>query len=136
MGYRRMAGYQPELVCLLSWLPTDKVPILTDIAINSKYGLYDTSIFVRAKFISFVLYFRLIFGLENGLVVVDYLSKFILMNMATSDLYGTMDPFQRATSSPKRRGTSNESNNDDSNTFSYEYQVKSLVCFFLSRKSN
>ncbi|CAF1670157.1 unnamed protein product, partial [Adineta ricciae] len=107
MGYRRMAGYQPELVCLLSWLPTDKVPILTDIAINSKYGL-------------------LIFGLENGLVVVDYLSKFILMNMATSDLYGTMDPFQRATSSPKRRGTSNESNNDDSNTFSYEYQQRSL----------
>jgi len=41
MGYRRMAGYQPELVCLLSWLPTDKIPILTDISINSKYGLYE-----------------------------------------------------------------------------------------------
>lgn len=40
MGYRRMAGYQPELVCLLSWLPNDKIPVLTDIAINSKYGLY------------------------------------------------------------------------------------------------
>ena len=40
MGYRPMAGYQPELVCLLSWLPNDKIPILTDIAINSKYGLY------------------------------------------------------------------------------------------------
>ncbi|UJR25564.1 hypothetical protein I4U23_006909 [Adineta vaga] len=105
-GYRRMAGYQPELVCLLSWLPTDKVPLLTDISINSKYGL-------------------LIFGLENGLVVIDFLSQFILMNMATADLYGTMDPFQRATSSPKRRGTSNESNNDDSNTFSYEYQPSS-----------
>jgi len=39
LGYRRMAGYQPELVCLLSWLPTDKIPVLTDIAINSKYGL-------------------------------------------------------------------------------------------------
>ncbi|CAF4696771.1 unnamed protein product, partial [Rotaria magnacalcarata] len=25
-GYRRMAGYQPELVCLLSWLPSDKIP--------------------------------------------------------------------------------------------------------------
>lgn len=36
-----MAGYQPELVCLLSWLPTDKIPVLTDMAINSKYGLYD-----------------------------------------------------------------------------------------------
>lgn len=39
LGYRRMPGYQPELVCLLSWLPTDKIPVLTDIAINSKYGL-------------------------------------------------------------------------------------------------
>jgi len=46
------------------------------------------------------------------------------MNMTTGDLYGTMDPFQRTTSSPKRRGPSNESNNDDSNIFSYDYQVK------------
>ncbi|CAF4632320.1 unnamed protein product, partial [Rotaria magnacalcarata] len=38
-GYRRMAGYQPELVCLLSWLPSDKIPVLTDTSINSKYGL-------------------------------------------------------------------------------------------------
>lgn len=41
-----MAGYQPELVCLLSWLPNDKIPVLTDIAINSKYGLYVNVIFV------------------------------------------------------------------------------------------
>jgi hypothetical protein len=66
---------------------------------------------------------RLIFGLENGLVVIDFLSKYILMNMTTGDLYGTMDPFQRATLSPKRRGQSSEANNDDSNIFSYEYQV-------------
>ena len=65
----------------------------------------------------------MIFGLENGLVVIDYLSQFILMNMATGDLYGTMDPFQRAALSPKRRGPSNDSNNDESNVFSYEYQV-------------
>ena len=46
MGYRRMAGYQPELVCLLSWLPTDKIPVLTDISINSKYGLYKITFFL------------------------------------------------------------------------------------------
>ncbi|CAF3572963.1 unnamed protein product [Rotaria sordida] len=102
MGYRRMAGYQPELVCLLSWLPSDKIPVLTDISINSKYGL-------------------LILGLENGLVVIDYLSKSILMNMATSDLYGTMDPFQRTTS-PRRRGTSNDSNHDDTPSTDYQHQ--------------
>lgn len=72
----------------------------------------------------------MIFGLENGLVVVDYLSKSILMNMVTSDLYGTMDPFQRATSSPKRRvGTSNDPNNDDSNVFSYDYPVGTIFLF-------
>ncbi|CAF3620024.1 unnamed protein product [Rotaria socialis] len=102
-GYRRMAGYQPELVCLLSWLPSDKIPVLTDTSINSKYGL-------------------LIFGLDNGLVVIDYLSTSILMNMATADLYGTMDPFQRTSISPKRRVAGNDFNNDDQTSGDYQHQ--------------
>ena len=79
---------------------------------------------------------RLIFGLENGLVVVDYHSQFILMNLATGDLYGTSDPFQRTALSPKRRGPSNESNNDDSNIFSYEYQVKKISSILSIRSSS
>jgi hypothetical protein len=63
---------------------------------------------------------RLVFGLDNGLVVIDFLSKSILMNMATADLYGTMDPFQRTTASPKRRGPSNDFNNDDSTNADYQ----------------
>jgi hypothetical protein len=55
MGYRRMAGYQPELVCLLSWLPNDKVPLLTDISINSKYGLYECTGFFFNQKIKFFL---------------------------------------------------------------------------------
>ena len=74
---------------------------------------------------------RLIFGLENGLVVVDYLSQFVLMNLATADLYGTMDPFQRATSSPKRRGPNSDSALDDSGVFSYD-QVNFVVVVSLS----
>lgn len=66
----------------------------------------------------------MIFGLENGVVVVDFLSQFILMNMATGDLYGTSDPFQRTALSPKRRGPSTDLNNEDANVFSYEYQVR------------
>jgi hypothetical protein len=73
-----------------------------------------------------LFHYRLVFGLENGLVVVDYLNQFILMNLATADLYGKMDPFQRATLSPKRRGIPNESNLDDSNIFSYEHQVSNI----------
>jgi hypothetical protein len=56
MGYRRMAGYQPELVCLLSWLPNDKVPLLTDISINSKYGLYESFICFKNKSSLFLFY--------------------------------------------------------------------------------
>lgn len=67
---------------------------------------------------------RLIFGLENGLVVIDYLSQSILMNMVTADLYGTMDPFQRTSVSPRRRGPSNDPNNED--LTSADYQVNTL----------
>lgn len=69
---------------------------------------------------------RLIFGLDNGLVVVDFLSQSILMNMATADLYGTMDPFHRTTTSPKRRGPSNDSNNDDSTASDYQVNTSSF----------
>lgn len=75
---------------------------------------------VEASDVFLIVLLRLVFGLENGLVVVDYLSQFILMNMATADLYGTMDPFQRATQSPKRRGPANDNNPDDPAIFPYD----------------
>ena len=79
---------------------------------------------LKNKISNSLLTCRLIFGLENGLVVVDYLSKLILMNMATPDLYGTTDPFQRASLSLKHRGLSSiDSNNDGSNASTFEYQV-------------
>jgi len=129
MGYRRMAGYQPELVCMLSWLPSDKIPVLTDISINSKYGLYKKQLDFKFLFSFFFFLNRLIFGLENGLVVIDYLSQSILMNMATGDLYGTMDPFQRTSTSPKRRGPSNDCNNDDLTTADHQVNIVSIEVF-------
>lgn len=54
------------------------------------------------------------------------------MNMVTSDLYGTMDPFQRIPLSPKRRtGTSNDLNTDELNSFPYEYQVNYSIRIWL-----
>lgn len=44
----------------------------------------------------------LAFGNCNGLAVVDYLQKSILLCMSTLDLYGTADPYQRLTRSPRR----------------------------------
>ncbi len=80
------------------------------------------SLIFKNKIFHFFKY-RLIFGLENGLVVIDYLSKFILMNMATGDLYGTSDPFQRAALSPKRRGPSSDSNHDDHTSADYQVNI-------------
>ena len=74
----------------------------------------------------FFFSFRLIFGLDNGLVVVDYLIQSILMNMATADLYGNMDPFQRTVLSPKRRGHSNDFNHDESSTSDHQVTRRSF----------
>ena len=64
--------------------------------------------------------------------MVDFLSQSILMNMATADLYGTMDPFHRTTTSPKRRGPSNDSNNDDSAASDYQVNIDYLSSSLLS----
>lgn len=44
----------------------------------------------------------LAFGNCNGLAVVDYLQKTVLLCMSTLDVYGTTDPYQRLTRSPRR----------------------------------
>ena len=44
------------------------------------------------------------------------------MNMATGDLYGTMDPFQRTSISPKRRGP-NDSNTDDLTSADHQVNI-------------
>ncbi|XP_062287635.1 syntaxin-binding protein 5-like isoform X1 [Scomber scombrus] len=76
-------GYQAELVIQLLWTDGDPPQQITSLDINSAYGL-------------------LAFGNCNGLAVVDYLQKTILLCMSTLDLYGTADPYQRLTRSPRR----------------------------------
>lgn len=52
----------------------------------------------------------LAFGNSNGLAVVDYLQKTILLCMSTLDLYGAADPYQRLTRSPRRNRQSTSGN--------------------------
>jgi hypothetical protein len=85
----------------------------------------------KRNFLIFFYFHRLIFGLENGLVVIDYFSQSILMNMATGDLYGTMDPFQRTSVSPRRRGPLNDANNDDLTPADYQVNIFRLIFSFL-----
>ncbi|KAJ8004540.1 hypothetical protein DPEC_G00137340 [Dallia pectoralis] len=76
---RMPPGYQAELVVQLVCPPQQ----ITCLDINSAYGL-------------------LAFGNCNGLAVVDYLQKTVLVCLSTLDLYGATDPYQRLTRSPRR----------------------------------
>ena len=46
--------------------------------------------------------FRVVFGNSNGLAVVDYFQKTLLMNVGVQELYGSADPFQRQPRSPRK----------------------------------
>ncbi|XP_061782048.1 syntaxin-binding protein 5-like isoform X8 [Nerophis lumbriciformis] len=76
-------GYQAELVIQLPWLDGEPPQQISSLDINSAYGL-------------------LALGNCNGLAVVDYMQKSLLLCMSTLDLYGAADPYQRLTRSPRR----------------------------------
>ncbi|XP_052004807.1 syntaxin-binding protein 5-like isoform X1 [Xyrauchen texanus] len=80
---RMPPGYQAELVVQLLWVEGEPPQQITSLDVNSAYGL-------------------LAFGNCNGLAVVDYLQKTVLLCMSTLDLYGSADPFQRLTRSPRK----------------------------------
>ncbi|GAB0094074.1 syntaxin-binding protein 5 [Sergentomyia squamirostris] len=80
---RKPPGFQAQLVCLTPWTNSSHPGQITAVAINSNYGL-------------------MAYGNEYGLVIVDYVQKICLLNVASPDLYGAQDPYSRAPRSPKR----------------------------------
>ncbi|XP_071354048.1 syntaxin-binding protein 5 isoform X3 [Trachinotus anak] len=80
---KQSPGYQVELVIQLVWVSGEPPQQITSLAINSSYGL-------------------VVFGNSNGLAVVDYLQKTLLLNMGTSELYSPSDPHQRQPRSPRK----------------------------------
>lgn len=49
-----------------------------------------------------VSFLRVAFGNCNGLAVVDFMQKTVLLSMGTIDLYGSSDPYQRQPRSPRK----------------------------------
>ncbi|XP_031165826.1 syntaxin-binding protein 5 isoform X19 [Sander lucioperca] len=97
---KQSPGYQVELVIQLVWVSGEPPQPITSLAINSSYGL-------------------VVFGNSNGLAVVDYLQKTLLLNMGTSELYSPSDPYQRQPRSPRKTRQSSGAtcdSNDGSNT--------------------
>lgn len=43
-----------------------------------------------------------VFGNSNGLAVVDYVQKTVVLNLGTVELYGSNDPYQRQPRSPRK----------------------------------
>ncbi|KAG8431911.1 hypothetical protein GDO86_019390 [Hymenochirus boettgeri] len=80
---RMPPGYQAELVIQLVWVDGEPPQQITSLAVSSAYGL-------------------VAFGNCNGLAVVDYIQKSILLSMGTIDLYGSGDPYQRQPRSPRK----------------------------------
>ncbi|XP_040056145.2 syntaxin-binding protein 5 isoform X5 [Gasterosteus aculeatus] len=97
---KQSPGYQVELVIQLVWVSGEPPQPITSLAINSSYGL-------------------VVFGNSNGLAVVDYLQKTLLLNMGTSELYSPSDPYHRQPRSPRKVRQSSGAtcdSNDGSNT--------------------
>uniref|UniRef100_A0A673AGC0 Syntaxin binding protein 5a (tomosyn) n=1 Tax=Sphaeramia orbicularis TaxID=375764 RepID=A0A673AGC0_9TELE len=67
----------------LVWVSGEPPQQITSLALNSSYGL-------------------VVFGNSNGLAVVDYIQKTVVLNLGTVELYGSNDPYQRQPRSPRK----------------------------------
>ncbi|XP_072278952.1 syntaxin-binding protein 5-like [Pyxicephalus adspersus] len=88
---RMPPGYQADLVVQLVWVDGEPPQQITSLAVSSAYGI-------------------IAFGNCNGLAVIDYIQKTILLSMGTVDLYGTNDPYQRQPRSPRKSKQFNADN--------------------------
>ncbi|KAK2531413.1 Stxbp5 [Columba guinea] len=80
---KQSPGYQTELVIQLVWVSGEPPQQITSLAVNSAYGL-------------------VVFGNCNGIAMVDYLQKTVLLNLGTVELYGSNDPYRREPRSPRK----------------------------------
>lgn len=65
--------------------------------------LLDAAVFVDMMACSFLFsVFRMAYGTEYGLVIIDIIQKICLLSVACPDLYGAHDPYSRTPKSPKR----------------------------------
>ncbi|XP_061234536.1 syntaxin-binding protein 5 isoform X7 [Neopsephotus bourkii] len=80
---KQSPGYQIELVIQLVWVSGEPPQQITSLAVNSAYGL-------------------VVFGNCNGIAMVDYLQKAVLLNLGTIELYGSNDPYRREPRSPRK----------------------------------
>ncbi|XP_063773949.1 syntaxin-binding protein 5 isoform X2 [Pseudophryne corroboree] len=114
---KQSAGYQVELVIQLVWVSGEPPQQITSLAVNSAYGL-------------------VVFGNCNGIAMVDYMQKTVLLNLGTIELYGSNDPYQRQPRSPRKTRQPSGAGLSDINesTTASEDRCKSPTSAKMSRK--
>ncbi|XP_053567770.1 syntaxin-binding protein 5 isoform X2 [Bombina bombina] len=114
---KQSAGYQVELVIQLVWVGGEPPQQITSLAVNSSYGL-------------------VVFGNCNGIAMVDYIQKTVLLNLGTIELYGSNDPYQRQPRSPRKTRQPSGAGLCDINesTVASEDRCKSPTSAKMSRK--
>ncbi|XP_037699949.1 syntaxin-binding protein 5 isoform X3 [Choloepus didactylus] len=80
---KQSPGYQTELVIQLVWVGGEPPQQITSLAVNSSYGL-------------------VAFGNCDGIVVVDYLQKAVLLSLGAAELHSSSDPHRREPRSPRK----------------------------------
>ncbi|KAK6170712.1 hypothetical protein SNE40_019034 [Patella caerulea] len=93
-GRKWGSGYHPDLVCVLTFVDGEPPGSITSVSINSSYGV-------------------MAFGNESGIAIIDVMQKTCLLNLGTPDLYGSMDPYQRAPRSPRNKTAASVINSED-----------------------
>uniref|UniRef100_G1NN86 Syntaxin-binding protein 5-like n=1 Tax=Meleagris gallopavo TaxID=9103 RepID=G1NN86_MELGA len=104
---RMPPGYQADLVIQLVWVDGEPPQQITSLAVNSAYGL-------------------VAFGNCNGLAVVDFMQKTVLLSMGTLELYGSSDPYQRQPRSPRKSKQFAAENRENSFSRSRSSSVSSI----------
>ncbi|KFM75800.1 Syntaxin-binding protein 5, partial [Stegodyphus mimosarum] len=112
------AGFHASLVCLTTGVEGEPQPRITALALQAGYGL-------------------MAYGNEHGLAIVDIIQKTCLLNMATPDLYGSADPYQRPPKSPRRTSScANSSSDQDQGHSPCDEQSSDAACLSPTSRSH
>uniref|UniRef100_A0A8B9M9Z1 Syntaxin binding protein 5 n=1 Tax=Accipiter nisus TaxID=211598 RepID=A0A8B9M9Z1_9AVES len=114
---KQSPGYQIELVIQLVWVSGEPPQQITSLAVNSAYGL-------------------VVFGNCNGIAMVDYLQKTVLLNLGTIELYGSNDPYRREPRSPRKTRMLTVASCMCGLSNLYSESVKKLRTSYLSKSSH
>lgn len=132
--HKRLSGFQAETICISPWIDR-KTPSyrITSMCYNHHASLYVCihPVFHFLHLSLSLFHYRLSYGTENSLVIIDLVQKSIVLNVCTSSLYGndcqaraiyciycllpgTSDPYQRSAPTRSKRCTSAGPHSKDS----------------------